>query len=278
MNTRIRRELDPHELEECRKLNAIYQLRKAEAKADGRNLTQSDIGDACGWASGQSVFNQLVNGRLALNVDNLIKLSKALNFAPSEVSPRLAKTIDQIAEMSDQVKNSNGTAMMVKLGASGDYGLLRLAETTSEESNVGGVYAAHKPHRIPVVGKAMLGHDGFFEALDYPPGHGDGFLEIYSSDAEAYGLRVVGNSMMPRIKNNEFVLIEPGREFVSGDEVLVRTRSGQAMIKEFIYHRDGQYRFDSVNKDFEPFFVPDEDILSVQYVAAIIKSSRFIAN
>lgn len=125
------------------------------------------------------------------------------------------------------------------------------------------------------MGKAMLGPEGYFEAIDYPVGHGEGFLNIYSSDPEAYGLRVVGNSMNPRIKNNEFVLIEPGRDYVAGDDVLVKTVKGQAMIKEFIFYRDGQYRFDSVNADYESIFLQEDEVVDVQYVAAILKSSRF---
>ncbi|MCY1459780.1 Peptidase S24-like protein [compost metagenome] len=81
--------------------------------------------------------------------------------------------------------------------------------------------------------------------------------------------------MTPRIKNNEFVLVEPGREYVAGDEVLVKTTNGQAMIKEFIYYRDGQYRFDSVNADYDPIFLREDEVEDVQYVGAIVKSSRF---
>lgn len=142
-------------------------------------------------------------------------------------------------------------------------------------SNVSGEPMPVKTGSVPVVGKAMLGPEGYFEAIDYPVGHGEGFLNIYSSDPEAYGLRVVGNSMNPRIKNNEFVLIEPNREYVAGDEVLVKTAKGQAMIKEFIYYRDGQYRFDSVNADYDPIFIHEDEVEDVQYVGAIVKSSRF---
>ncbi|MCO6057335.1 helix-turn-helix transcriptional regulator [Pseudomonas sp. MOB-449] len=148
-------------------------------------------------------------------------------------------------------------------------------ESSQIESNVSGEPMPVKTGSVPVVGKAMLGTAGYFEAIDYPVGHGEGFLNIFSSDPNAYGLRVVGNSMNPRIKNNEFVLIEPNREYVAGDEVLVKTTKGQAMIKEFIYYRDGQYRFDSVNADYDPIFIHEDEVEDVQYVGAIVKSSRF---
>ncbi|MBT8764854.1 S24 family peptidase [Metapseudomonas boanensis] len=130
---------------------------------------------------------------------------------------------------------------------------------------------------VPVVGKAVLGPEGYFEAMESPVEHSVGFLNIYSSDPDAYGLRVVGNSMNPRIKNNEFVLVEPSKNYVAGDEVLVKTTKGRAMIKEFIYYRDGQYRFDSVNADCDPIFIHEDEVAAVQYVGAIVKSARFTA-
>ncbi len=128
---------------------------------------------------------------------------------------------------------------------------------------------------VPVVGKAMLGTDGYFEEMDYPTGSGDGRLLISSTDPNAYGLRVVGTSMAPRIKNGEYVLVEPNHRYMSGDEVLVKTIDGKAMIKEYMYCRDGLYRFDSVNPGNEPIYLPEDQVEKVHYVGGILKSSRF---
>lgn len=132
------------------------------------------------------------------------------------------------------------------------------------------------PLPVPVVGKAMLGAEGFFEAMDYPTGHGDGYIDITSDDANAYGLKVVGSSMHPRIKNGEFVLIEPNHPYQSGDEVLVQTKDGRSMVKEFIFHRDGQYRFDSINDGYPPIFLDEDSVVKIHYVSAILKSSKHI--
>ncbi len=129
---------------------------------------------------------------------------------------------------------------------------------------------------VPVVGKAMLGSDGYFDALDYPPGHGDGYIDIVSSDPDAYGLKMVGSSMHPRIKSGEFVLIEPNHRYQTGDEVLVKTTDGRAMVKEFIYFRDGQYRFDSISDGYPPIFLDEHLVEKVHYVAAILKASKYI--
>lgn len=129
--------------------------------------------------------------------------------------------------------------------------------------------------RVPVLGKAMLGSDGYFDAMDYPVGHGDGFLNISSSDPDAYGLRVVGNSMTPRIKSGEFVLIEPGMKYMNGDDVLVKTSNGRAMIKEFVYLRDGQYRFDSYGPGHDPIYLDISEVVTIHFVGGIFKSYRY---
>ncbi len=129
---------------------------------------------------------------------------------------------------------------------------------------------------MPVVGNAQLGNEGYFEALDFPPGHGDGYLNIHSDDPDAYGLKVTGDSMIPRIKNGEFVLIEPNKNYYSGDEVMVRTASGRTMIKEFIYLRDGMYRLDSVNAEHAPIHIAESEVMEIHLVGGILKSSRFL--
>ncbi|QIE90754.1 S24 family peptidase [Pseudomonas nitroreducens] len=112
--------------------------------------------------------------------------------------------------------------------------------------------------------------------MEFPTGHGDGYLDVRSDDENAYALRVVGNSMHPRIKSGELVLIEPNHPYLNGDEVLVKTKDGTCMIKEFIYLRDGQYRFDSVNSEYPPVFLDENEVIKVHYVAGIIKSSKYL--
>ncbi|MEN9316499.1 MAG: hypothetical protein RIS35_2892, partial [Pseudomonadota bacterium] len=61
-------------------------------------------------------------------------------------------------------------------------------------------------NRIPVVGTAQLGDNGHFVELEYPVGHGDGYVDIASRDPNAYALRCRGDSMKPRIQAGEFVV------------------------------------------------------------------------
>lgn len=137
-----------------------------------------------------------------------------------------------------------------------------------------------KEGMVPVVGIAKLGAQGYFDAIDYPVGHGDGCVLISSSDENAYALRVVGDSMEPRIRNGEFVMIEPNRHYVSGDDVLVQFTDGtvvQSMIKVFMHERDGFVRLLSVNDAHAPMTIERERILKIHPVGAILKPSRYIS-
>lgn len=130
-----------------------------------------------------------------------------------------------------------------------------------------------KEGALKVVGEAIMGVDGEFEMTEKLLG----FIKIYSSDPEAYCLKVKGTSMEPRIFSGEFVVIEPSTSVYPGDEVFIRTNDGRNMIKIFDYLRDGEYRFSSVNKEHEDFTMDIDDVEVMSAVSAIIKRSRFIS-
>lgn len=128
-------------------------------------------------------------------------------------------------------------------------------------------------HTVPVLGNTQLGHGGYWSDMQYPVGNGDGFLRWPSSDREVYALKCVGDSMMPRIKEGEFVIVEPNQAFHPGDEVLVVTCNGEVMVKTFLFKRDGYYHLLPVNEDHAPIRLAVQDVAQMQYVAGIAKSS-----
>jgi hypothetical protein len=126
--------------------------------------------------------------------------------------------------------------------------------------------------RIPVVGMASLGDNGFWADLEFVPGQGDGFLDFPSEDPNAYSLRCKGDSMLPRIKDGEFVVIEPSHPVEAGDEVLVRAIDGRVMVKTFLYARGGRTHLSSINENHAPIVIASERIERMHFVGAIVKS------
>lgn len=131
------------------------------------------------------------------------------------------------------------------------------------------------PGRIPVVGHAKLGDNAHFVELEYPVGHGDGYIDLPSRDPNAYALRCDGDSMTPRIQHGEFVVIEPGTEPSPGDEVLVKAADGRVMIKKYLYRRDGRVHLVSVNEAHKPIVLDTSQVEAMHYVGAIVKRSRW---
>jgi phage repressor protein C with HTH and peptisase S24 domain len=129
--------------------------------------------------------------------------------------------------------------------------------------------------KIPVLGMAQLGDNGFWAELEYPVGHGDGYLDFPSRDRDAYGIRCAGDSMLPRIKDGEYVVIEPNHPVENGDEVLVKAKDGRVMIKILLYQRAGRTHLMSVNTDHAPLAINNEEIERLHYVAAIVKPSMW---
>ncbi|ARA83794.1 XRE family transcriptional regulator [Pseudomonas amygdali] len=102
--------LSDWQLADAERLRAVYRKRLAESKAQpgARPLNQAEVGERCGWNSPQSAFSQYANGKVALNLDALIRLSKALDFEPADVSPTLANGIARASENHLEVVSGSG--------------------------------------------------------------------------------------------------------------------------------------------------------------------------
>jgi phage repressor protein C with HTH and peptisase S24 domain len=236
-------------------MNTLGSQIKALRKV--RRLSQQELAHACGWES-QSRIGNYEKGTREPSLQDLKKIADALGV-----------DIPELLNQSDKVlvtpRHNREAHLRTKPGTL-DTPMDGHARWESGKTKAG---------RVPVVGNAQLGEEGYFEALDLPAESQDGYINIHSDDPDAYGMRVMGDGMLPRIKNGEFVLIEPNKRYVSGDEVMVRTVTGRTMIREFIYLRDGMYRLDSVNAEHGSIHIAESDVLEVHLIGGILKSSRF---
>ena len=186
---KTRRELTPEELAESARLKAIYENRKAAAKARGSSLTQADVAEQCGW-SGQSAFSQYATGKIPLNLDALLVLSRVLDFAVEEVSPRLAK---ELAAAGIESFRTNRTA---------------------SGSNVQMALQHRDSYEYPIISWVMAG--AWEEAIEpWPPGFADRYeLTNYKAKGSAFWLEVKGDSMTAPM----------GQTFLEGTLILVDTQ------------------------------------------------------
>jgi phage repressor protein C with HTH and peptisase S24 domain len=87
--------------------------------------------------------------------------------------------------------------------------------------------------RIPLIGLAQAGGDGFFDDGGYPVGGGwDEIALPEIGDPNAYALEIAGESMEPVFRDGDMVIVSPAAPVRRGDRVVVRTRKGEVMAKE----------------------------------------------
>lgn len=87
--------------------------------------------------------------------------------------------------------------------------------------------------RIPLIGLAQAGGDGFFDDAGYPVGGAWDEVSLPDiADANAYALEISGESMEPVFRDGDTVIVSPNAPVRRGDRVVVRTTAGEVMAKQ----------------------------------------------
>jgi len=89
--------------------------------------------------------------------------------------------------------------------------------------------------RVPLIGFAQAGSDGYFDDGGYPVGGGwDEVTLPEVDDPHAYALEISGDSMEPVFRDGDRVVVSPAAPIRRGDRVVVRTTSGAVMAKQLV--------------------------------------------
>jgi len=231
-----RRPLRQDELADAQRLQAIWGLKK-----DDLELTQESIALKCGWKT-QGAFSQYLLGKIPLNLEALIKISEALQVWPEEISPRLAEFLRRPVT----ANASTGS----------------LAEGADPTTSKG----------IPILGKTRGSSGGHWEELGYPAAYSEGVLEARSRDPGAYALLVEVDTMAPRIRAGEAILVEPHHLAQPGDEVVVRLKAGEMMIRVIVSRREGWITLDALAGDEARIVVREQEIVAMHFVAGVYRA------
>lgn len=205
-------------------------------------ISQADLARACGvkppsvsgWLSGKSKF---------LRGENLLKAAAALRVSQDWLATGEG-TMEPRSRSLDLLTSEVGDAVPIK-----------------------------RFRRVPVVGEVKGGPDGFLEETQYPVGFGDGHVEYPTTDPNAYAVRVRGDSMHPRYRAGEFVVVEPNIEAQEGDDVVVICANGQKMLKQLNWRRDGEVQLLSVNNGYAPVTLQCTEITAIALVAGRVRRS-----
>lgn len=128
--------------------------------------------------------------------------------------------------------------------------------------------------RVPVVGTAKMGDDGYYEEMSAEIGGGDGHVDVQTEDPNAYCLRVRGNSMWPAIRDGWYVVVEPNAKPTVGEYVLVKLNNGKKMVKELLYQRSTSIEIMSVNGEHR-LTVYNDELLDLQAIGGVVPPSKW---
>jgi len=108
--------------------------------------------------------------------------------------------------------------------------------------------SARAARRIPLIGLAQAGSDGFFDDGGFPVGGGWDEVSIPDiADPNAYALEISGDSMEPVFRDGDTVIVSPAAPVRRGDRVVVRTRRGEVMAKELLRQSAKRVELASLN-------------------------------
>ena len=121
--------------------------------------------------------------------------------------------------------------------------------------------------RIPVIGFAQAGAQGYFDEEGYPKG--DSWDEIsfpdihtYKSPSEGlYALKVSGDSMLPLYREGDVLIVSPGSNLRVNDRIILKSTTGEVMAKELVKQNSNRVEVRSLNPEHANREIPLNEIV-----------------
>jgi phage repressor protein C with HTH and peptisase S24 domain len=126
--------------------------------------------------------------------------------------------------------------------------------------------------RVPLIGLAQAGGEGYFDDGGYPVGGSWDEVSLPEiADANAYALEISGESMEPVYRDGDFVIVSPSAPIRRGDRVVVRTTDGQVMAKQLARRSARRVELKSLNPEHPDYSF---DLSDVNWIHRIVWASQ----
>ncbi len=126
--------------------------------------------------------------------------------------------------------------------------------------------------RVPLIGLAQAGGDGYFDDGGYPVGGGWDEVSLPEiGDPNAYALEISGDSMEPVFRDGDMVIVSPSAPIRRGDRVVVRTHAGEVMAKQLARRSARRVELKSLNPEHPDYSF---ELPEVAWVHRIIWASQ----
>jgi phage repressor protein C with HTH and peptisase S24 domain len=222
------------------------------------------------------------DARIAANLRRLMEEKELSQLKLGEVASVGQSTISRILAGEDSPTSRTLAKLAGALGVTvneffrdvvaADQGPRHYPATDTQPPEYAGTLPAVR--RVPVIGTAKLGQDGWYDELSTAIGGGDGYVAVSTSDKNAYALIVRGDSMYPAIRDGWVVVVEPNGTPAAGEYVLVALRDGRKMVKELLYGRRDSVAVISVNGG-ERITIARDEVEFIHAISAVIPPSKW---
>ena len=126
--------------------------------------------------------------------------------------------------------------------------------------------------RVPLIGLAQAGGEGYFDDGGYPVGGSWDEVSLPEiADPNAYGLEISGDSMEPVFRDGDLVIVSPSAPIRRGDRVVVRTSDGQVMAKQLARRSARRVELKSLNPEHPDYSF---DLVEVNWIHRIVWASQ----
>jgi phage repressor protein C with HTH and peptisase S24 domain len=125
---------------------------------------------------------------------------------------------------------------------------------------------------VPLIGFAEAGSGGYFDDGGFPVGKGwDEIAFPGVTDEHAYALEISGDAMLPTYRDGDVIIVSPAAPVRRGDRVVVKTASGEIMVKELKRQTAKQVELKSLNADHPERTLTLEDVV---WIARVVWASQ----
>jgi phage repressor protein C with HTH and peptisase S24 domain len=126
--------------------------------------------------------------------------------------------------------------------------------------------------RVPLIGLAQAGSEGYFDDGGYPVGGGWDEVSLPEiGDPNAYALEISGDSMEPVFRDGDMVIVSPAAPIRRGDRVVLRTGGGEVMAKQLTRRSARRVEVKSLNPAHPDYSF---DLTEVAWIHRIVWASQ----
>lgn len=236
---------------------------------DGQGLTDYKV--AKGTGIGSATFSNWKNGKYTPKQDKIEKIAEFLKVNPNDITAknviqvfRLNKASSALLENDTDTDDDNlddpvvETTSSIELKEGQSNRLFKAVDLFAPIDAISKrLPSVRISLKVPVLGRVAAGIPN--EAIEDIIGW-ECISEEMAESGDYFGLQIKGDSMEPRMRNGDVVIVRKQEDADNGDTVIALVNGSDAVCKKLKKYSDGSIALMSTNPAYDPMFFAAKDI------------------